>query len=411
MNSISVLEEYFAAYGSNVFIQTPSQKITFHEFRKSLRVPESNWITDTDPINYLRLIFANLIHSQTPLLPNLYWGDSQKQLALNQVKDLEVPTPSIGIFTSGSTDTPKLVIQPIKSFLQNAKSANQNVSFSENQTWYLSLPLFHVGGLGVIFRALISGGHVYISNQKVEDALAELPKISHVSMVPTQLFRFLETKTNTNLKALLLGGGPCAEHLVTKAFKRGLPIVKSYGMTETASQIAATKPGASFFELQTSGRVLNGNAIYINSTDKRILISSHSLMTGYWQNGRLNLNTNDQGQFVTNDYGYIENGLLTIQGRLDRIFKCGGENIQPEVIERVLLSQPEILSAHVAPEADAEYGQVPVAYIKTREELISNVTLNSIQDHLRQNLKGFYIPKRIYSESKLTQPKGLKSTL
>src|SRR5690606_33170314 len=128
----------------------------------------------------------------------------------------------------------------------------------------------------------------------------------------------------------LLGGGACRDDLIKKALELGLPLVRSYGMTETASQIAATEPGASLEKLLTSGRALEGNAIRIEPSTGRIVVSSHSRMLGYWQNERLEAHANIQGELLTNDYGHFENGYLIVEGRLDRIFKCGGENIQPE---------------------------------------------------------------------------------
>ena len=71
------------------------------------------------------------------------------------------------IFTSGSSGKPKGAVLSLANFCYSALGANQQMSLVPGDRWLLSLPLFHVGGLGILFRCLLSGATVVIpdSNQ------------------------------------------------------------------------------------------------------------------------------------------------------------------------------------------------------------------------------------------------------
>lgn len=88
------------------------------------------------------------------------------------------------------------------------------------------------------------------------------------------------------------------------------------------------------------------------------------MAAGYWRDGQLLSLTNNEGWFTTRDRGALHNGRLTVVGRMDNLFFSGGEGIQPEEVERVILAHPQVQQVFIVPLDDAEYGQRPVAVVE-----------------------------------------------
>jgi len=231
------------------------------------------------------------------------------------------------LFTSGTTGTPKIACLPRTSLEASAASATTALDLRPSDAWLLSLPLHHVGGLGIIFRCVHARACMTFSGAEA----------THISYVPTQLYR--AWPVSKHLRCLLLGGAPIAQ------VPRELPIVCSYGMTETASLVLA------------DGRPLPGKEVKL--VDGEIFVRGDSMFSGYWEHPE------HTGWFATKDLGRFENNKFVITGRKDRQFISGGENIQPEEIELALLEHPDVLEAVVSAKPDPEFGMRPIARIRT----------------------------------------------
>ena len=271
--------------------------------------------------------------------------------------------PATIIFTSGSTGEPKAAVLSLRNHLESARASNANIPLDLEDCWLLSLPLHHVAGFGVLFRCLVAGATIAIPGS---DALlrASLDGVTHVSLVARQLAQLLDAGAPLHaLKAILLGGSAIPAPLIDRAFAAGLPIHTSYGMTETATQIAATPPGATRAQLASSGRPLVPDTIRI-ADDGRIQVSGPARFLGYWDGGAITCPFDKAGWFTTSDCGYFDDeGFLRVTGRHDNVFIAGGENIQPEEIERALCALPGITQAIVVPVSHPEFGTTPVAFV------------------------------------------------
>lgn len=324
-------------------------------------------------------------HLQTAIvLINPYWTTAQKTSVINEVTLWPTPTePGAVVFTSGSTGNPKACWLPFRKLMANAEMSNQCLDFNARHAWWLSLPLFHVGGLGIVFRTHIAGAKLLISENIPQEA-------THISGVPTQLYRWLKSKKlPSQLQCLLLGGGAASLTLLETA--RDLPLRRTYGLTETASQVAC------------DGTPLPG--VKIKTAEGSIWVSSPSLFEGYLTPQGLQKPLDSDGYFQTPDLGNFENGKLTVTGRADRIFKSAGELINPSLTQQALLDFPGILEAEVIAQEDAEYGHVPLAYIRTE----NTFDTGALREHLQQTLPGLYRPREIRDWSLKT--KSLKDSL
>ena len=90
--------------------------------------------------------------------------------------------------------------------------------------------------------------------------------------------------------------------------------------------------------------------------------------------------------------GWDSEGRLHVGGRKDNRFVCGGENIQPEAIERALCQVPGVVDALVVPVEDAEFGHVPVAFL--RMDGVPIPAAEELRIRLAEQLERFSIPKR-----------------
>ncbi|HEY5999722.1 MAG TPA: o-succinylbenzoate--CoA ligase, partial [bacterium] len=305
--------------------------------------------------------------------------------------------PATIVFTSGSTGAPKAALHSFANHWASAVGSNRNIPLRPGDRWLLSLPLWHVGGLAVIFRCLQGGAAVVLADrdQPLADAIL-VRGITHVSLVATQLFRLLGDARGRealrSLKAALLGGGPVAAPLLDEAARLGARLVTSYGSTETASQAAATRPGDPPEALRTAGRPLPFREIALDAGGE-ILVRGRTLFAGYLEGGEVRAARDRGGWFHTGDLGHLDAaGRLVVDGRRDNMFVSGGENIHPEEIERALVDFPGTLDAIVVPVPDAEFGARPAAFLRTASGHLPDPA--ALGAFLRRTLPGFKAPVR-----------------
>ncbi len=314
-------------------------------------------------------------------------GESPGRIALDH--------PATILFTSGSTGEPKPAVLSYGNHYYSARGSNLNIRLASHDRWLLSLPLYHVGGLGIVYRCLLSGATIVIpeSGQPIEESQRHYG-ITHLSLVATQLIRLLKVdhvpESFTQLKAILLGGGPLTDSALVEALRRGWPVLPSYGLTEMGSQVTTVSPLTPPAQRMNAGAVLKYRQLRINAGGE-IEVRGETLFQGYLEKGELVPARDADGWYATGDLGVLnEQGQLTVQGRKDFMFISGGENIQPEEIERALGRMPEIEQAVVVPVSDPEFGACPVAFVRYRHEPLDPAV---VMARLSDGLPKYKIPK------------------
>ncbi|MBM6477005.1 o-succinylbenzoate--CoA ligase [Raoultella ornithinolytica] len=258
--------------------------------------------------------------------------------------------------TSGSTGLPKAAVHSCRAHLASAEGVLAMIPLASDDDWLLSLPLFHVSGQGILWRWLLAGARLTVGEkQPLEQALRGC---THASLVPTQLWRLLNSEADVSLKAVLLGGAAIPVALTEQARARGIRCWCGYGLTEFASTVCGKEADGA----PDVGKPLPGRALKIVAGE--VWLRADSMAAGYWREGGVQPLVNEQGWFATRDRGEIREGKLTLLGRMDNLFFSGGEGIQPEEVERVLLAHPQIQQAFIVPLDDAEFGQRPVAVVE-----------------------------------------------
>ena len=283
--------------------------------------------------------------------------------------------------TSGSSGLPKAAAHSFAAHLACARGVVALMHFSASERWLLSLPLYHVSGQGIIWRWLLTGAALKVTpHLPLAQALADC---SFASLVPTQLWRLLQNDTlPAGLENVLLGGATIPAELTQRAQAAGIRCWCGYGMTEAASTIAAKRADGR----DGVGQLLG--AAQVKLVEGEVWLRSPALACGYWQDGELLPLVDEQGWLHTRDAGAWRDGELTLRGRLDNEFFSGGEGIQPEQIERILLSHQAVSQAWIVPVDDAEFGQRPVALLERADE----TSLESIARWAADKLATFQQP-------------------
>ena len=313
--------------------------------------------------------------------------------------------PATIVHTSGSTGPPKAALHTWANHLYSAKGANANMPLRPGDRWLLSLPLYHVGGLAILVRCALAGAAVQVPAPGTTIEAALRAGATHVSMVATQFRRVLHVTEGPPpaVRAVILGGGPIPDALLQNGVERGWPLHTSYGCTEMASQVTTTPPGASLDTLRTAGRRLPHRRLRID--DGQILVGGPPLFAGYVTPDGLDDPRLDGEWYPTGDRGRLDaQGRLHVEGRLDRMFVSGGENIQPEEIEAALERIDGVERAVVVPVPDPEFGRRPVAFVRRT----GGVTDDALRAALREILPGFKLPDAFHSLTEEGTTSGLK---
>jgi len=330
----------------------------------------------------------------------LDFSNSSEQAPLRSELSID-PSDIISIiFTSGSSGLPKAVMHHFSNHFYSALGSQSIIPLNVGDNNLLSLPMFHISGYATVMRTVLAGATLVISEAKILVQQLKNAEITHLSLVSTQLQQLLLDETfKQNLlpiKHLLLGGSAFPAALLTETGKRGFTYHLSYGSTEMASQIATS----------TNDQILKLLPYrLLKIIDDEIQLSGQTRFAGYFNSDSQSALIDKKHYFASADLGEldeIEDGkIVRIIGRKDRQFISGGENIQPEEIEKVLLTSTAISQAFVLPIDDSRYGQRPIAFVKWT----NNENAQALKAFIKDQLVAFKRPLYYFS---FPEQQGLK---
>ena len=274
---------------------------------------------------------------------------------------------AVVIATSGTSGEPKGVVHTHNTLRAASLATSAALRAGAEAHWLACLPLSHVGGFGVLTRAWHTGARLTI-HDGFDSAAVNSSDATHVSLVPTALARI----DSTRFTRILLGGSR------PPASSPGNATV-TYGLTESCGGVVYDR------------RPIPGVSVEI-APDGEILLRGPMVMSRY-RNANLDSPVDTDGWLHTNDAGYIESGLLHVDGRRGEMIITGGENVWPDAVERVLVQHPLVAECAVAGVEDDEWGQRVVAWIVTNEN--DAPSLETIREFVAQSLPRFCAPRQI----------------
>ena len=258
----------------------------------------------------------------------------------------------LAVVTSGSTGNGRAVLLPAAAL--EASAAATHARLGGPGSWLLALPVSAIAGLQVLCRSILSGSPPAVlgKGERLADAVRRMPAgRRYTALVPTQLRRFLDEEPDglRSLDAVLVGGAATDAGLLARAWREGVPVVTTYGMTETA--------GGCVYE----GEPLDG--VRVRVTDG-VELAGPTLALGYRLDPVATEAAFAGGWFRTRDAGALDaDGRLTVTGRLDDVVITGGVNVAPAAVEAVLREHPDVADAMVFGRPDPTWGQRVVAAV------------------------------------------------
>ena len=248
----------------------------------------------------------------------------------------------VWVATSGTSGAMKVVALSRAALEASARAVNEHLSASAADVWINALPLFHVGGLGILVRAHLCAARCEFFQDRwdpfkfTEFAGARGATLS--ALVPAQVHDLVraEIRAPLGLRAVVVGGGGLPEDLRREASVLGWPMLPSFGLTEAASQVATARPGEEGREwlpllTHLEARVADGNLLELRGS---------SLLTGWmtfreegecrWEDPK------NGGWYRTSDRVETQQGKLRFLGRADDLVKIRGELVDLAALERAL---------------------------------------------------------------------------
>ena len=313
------------------------------------------------------------------------------------------------VYTSGTTGRPKGALLTYGNFWWSAVGSALNLGLHADDRWLACLPLFHVGGLSILTRGAIYGMTVVLHEtfdpEAVNRAIDE-ERVTIVSVVATMVWRMLAARGEKPyppwLRCLLLGGGPAPRPLLEMCAARGIPVMQTYGLTETASQVATLAPEDALRRIGSAGKPLYPNEVRIEKDGRpaapgeagEILVRGPIVTAGYHGRPEATARAIVDGWLHTGDAGYLdEDGYLYVLDRRDDLIVTGGENVYPSEVEAVLLAHPAVREAGVFGLPDPEWGQTVAAVV--RLEAGAELSAEDLRAFCRGRLAGYKIPSRM----------------
>ena len=265
---------------------------------------------------------------------------------------------SLVVATSGSTGTPKGAQLSAANLVSSADATHRHLG-GEGQ-WLLAMPAHHIAGLQVLIRSLIAGvdplaldlsdGFRTAAFAAAAGELHATGDRAYTSLTPMQLAKLMDTLQGIEalqlFSAVLVGGAALNPQLARSAAELGINVVTTYGSSETA--------GGCVYD----GRPIPGAQVRVDGG--RIHLGGPMIAQGY-RNHPGHEAFAEPGWFATSDAGFIDDGRLTVTGRLDAVIDSGGLKLQPEVLEQAMLAVGGVTGACVVGVPHPRLGQAIVA--------------------------------------------------
>jgi len=335
------------------------------------------------------------------------------------VSDLIMPQPEdvalIG-YTSGTTGRSKGAMLRHRNLVANSAAVTHAWHWTEQDQLLLTLPLFHIHGLGVgMHGTFLTGGTVDLRRRfDAAEVYATLLQ-GEVTMffgVPTMYTRLIAQARQHEqrpqpIRLFVSGSAPLDVQTFTE-FEQlfGLRILERYGMTETVMNL--TNPYDGERRPGTVGQPFPGQEARIVEVESRqpvpdetpgeIQVRGPHVFKGYWNRPDATAEVFDaEGWFSTGDLGRRSaDGYFTIAGRARELIISGGYNIYPREIEEVLLGHPAVAEAAVLGLPDPDLGEQVIATIVRHQ---TDATPESLEAELitrcRDQLAAYKKPRRV----------------
>ncbi|MEV5511029.1 class I adenylate-forming enzyme family protein [Streptomyces orinoci] len=331
--------------------------------------------------------------------------------------DLPDDTPAAILHTSATTGRAKGVTVDHASFRAIALGWLAVARPADGMVLVNCCPLYH-GSMVVSLTYMAAGATVVLMpGFKPQTALSaiETHRATHIWLVPQMLRFMLQAKSAastdlSSLREVLYGAAPMPAALYTEAAQRlGCGFRQVYGMTEVGGPFVTLGPEehpapGEVPEVIPSGRVIPGMSVRVLDARNQeaepgavgeVCVRGPGVMRGYWNDERATAEITVDGWIRTGDLGFLDHeGRIHLVDRSKDLIIRAGQNVYPSEIERVLCAHPGVSDAAVIGVPDADYGEVPLAYVVAAGEP-QELGQAELLRHLAEHLAPYKRPRRV----------------
>ena len=316
------------------------------------------------------------------------------------------------LYTSGTTGLPKGALISHRAEIARMQVNAMDLALKSGDTFLAWPPMFHMASLDQATHVLCSGGRVIVMEgfdaERVCAIAAERP-LWWLALLPGMVDVMIEEARRQNLKPLDIRQiGAMADlvplHQIAEVTRLlDAPYINSFGSTETGlppltgGKLPIGQIPTSLSKIPSSMctfRLVDPEDNDVpDGTPGELAFRGPTLFSGYWNAPETNEKDFRGGWFHLGDM-FIRNGNGTYDfvDRVKYLIKSGGESIFPAEIERVLLSEPRVDDAVVVRRQDDKWGEVPVAFIASKDD---SLTAEDLSARCRKALAGYKQPKEI----------------
>lgn len=392
------------------------------------------------PLNW-RLSASEITQLISDCQPQLLLGDADNQQLLadvpqacypltdlfDEVADLgplrpapmDVNLPSLMLYTSGTSGTPKGVLLSERALTETGINFGLLGEVDEHSVFLAESPMFHIIGMVTSIRpALLHGAHIVISERFIpERTLARMADatlaISHYFCVPQMALALravehFDPAALANLKAIFTGGAPHPEAQIRQWLNDGIAIVDGYGMSEAGTvfgmplkrELIDAKAGCVGLPTpRVQARLVDEQgAPTAPGQPGELQLKGDNLACGYWQReADFNAAFTSDGWFRTDDVLQQDSdGYFRVTDRKKDMYISGGENVYPAEVEAQLCHYPGIKELAIAGVPDERWGEVGcLFYVPEANTNLEAISLADIEQFLTTKLARYKIPKRL----------------
>lgn len=323
--------------------------------------------------------------------------------------------PSDILFTSGTTGSPKGVVQTHSRTLRVATDWAAMTGLSPVDRYLMVNPYFHMFGLKAGVLASIAAGATMLPHDvfDVDRVLQRIDqeRVTVLPGAPTVYQSILDHPDRrrydlSSLRVAVTGAADIPVELIRRVHAE-LPfsvVIAGYGLTEGGTATATSPDDDPETIATTVGRPRPGFELRIvdgGGTDMapgqpgEVLLRSGTVMCGYLDDPEATASAlTPDGWLRTGDLGVLDaKGCLRIVGRSKDMFIVGGFNVYPAEIENLLLRHPDVRQAAVIGVPDGRLGEVGMAFVTLRPGAV--ITGNEMIEWARVEMANFKVPRRV----------------
>ncbi|PXX58410.1 acyl-CoA synthetase (AMP-forming)/AMP-acid ligase II [Nocardia tenerifensis] len=331
--------------------------------------------------------------------------------------------PAWLFYTSGTTGRSKGATLTHRNLMAATLSALADLGDAADASLLHLTPMSHAGGLfGIVCvaraRTNVLPRDGVVDAATLAEALTAFGPVTFFA-VPTILRRLLDPKLLPDeliarVRRIYYGGAPTYVDDLRRVVARfgAQRLWQAFGQGESPCTITHLTPEEHLDlpgdgDLMTVGHARTGVQVEVVGPDGEplphgevgeVVVRGDTVMAGYWRDPEATEATLRRGRLHTGDLGRLDSrGRLTLVDRAKDLIISGGSNIYPREIEESLLSHPAVAEAAVVGRPDAEWGELPVAFLVTTTE----VTPDELDAHCLNLLARYKRPRDYHFVSAL----------